>query len=94
MSAYNLFTCEANNCILMIKYDKNISNQWIIGDIFLKKYFTYFDYSTSTITVLSKTKLKVISKSNIIIISLLHIINIQCIIIVIILVITNFNYTK
>ena len=50
LTSYDFFSCEGKNCVLMIKYDKDIGNQWIIGDIFLTKYFAFFDYSTSTIT--------------------------------------------
>ena len=88
------FSCEGKNCVLMIKYDKEIGEQWIIGEIFLAKYFAFFDYSTSKITLLSKTQLKIITINKEIIYTLLHIIEIQCIITIILLVITNFYYDK
>ena len=68
----------------MIKFDKDIGNQWIIGDIFLTKYFAFFDYSTSTIILLSKTQLTIITINK----------EIQCIITIILLVITIFYYDK
>ena len=78
----------------MIKYDKDIGNQWIIGDIFLTKYFAFFDYSTSTITLLSKTQLTIITINKEIIFPLLNILEIQCIITIFLLVITIFYYDK
>lgn len=65
-----------------------------MGEIFLTKYFAFFDYSTSKITLLSKTQLKPITINKEIIYPLLHIIEIQCIITIILLVITNFYYDK
>ena len=94
LTSYDFFSCEGKNCVLMIKYDKDIGNQWIIGDIFLTKYFAFFDYSTSTITLLSKTQLTIITINKEIIFPLLHILEIQCIITILLLVITIFYYDK
>lgn len=53
----DIFECVFGKCIFIMKLDKSFGNQWIFGDKFLKKYFTFFSYSKKSITFYSKEML-------------------------------------